>query len=224
MHNPRLPHWTAVKRISRYLNHTRTLSLYFSAQSSHTLSAFSDTDWAGCSDGQRSTGGFYIYSGAHLISWGFKKQLRITRSSTEVKYKSLANATCEILWLHSLLKELGIFLSSTPTLLCDNIRVTYLSKNPIMYSQTKQIELDYHFVWEWIAAKSLQVSFVSSKDQLAYILTKPLSTNRFLQLWSSLTLTFVPLGSRGDVKECSRIVDDSLVTENIPRDTCVTKG
>lgn len=85
-------------------------------------------------------------SGAHLISWGSKKQPRITRSSTEVEYKSLANATCEILWLQSLLKELGIFLSSASTLWCDNIGVTYLSKNPIMYSRTKHIELDYHFV------------------------------------------------------------------------------
>lgn len=69
-----------------------------------------------------------------------------------------------------------------------------------MHSHTKHIELDYHSVCERVAAKSLQVSFLSSKDQIANVLMKTLSTNRFLQLRSSLTFTHVPLESQGNVK------------------------
>lgn len=97
----------------------------------------------------------------------------------------------------TLLGERGIFLSFPLTLRCDNLGHTYLTINSIMHSQTKHIELDYHFIHERVAEKPLQVSFVSNKDQLTDILTKPLSTSQFLQLRSSLTLTLVPLELQG---------------------------
>ncbi|KAF5465898.1 hypothetical protein F2P56_015863 [Juglans regia] len=200
MHNPRLPHWKAVKHILRYLKHTCHFGLHFSASFTFTLSAFSDADWAGCPDDRKSTGGYCVYFGNHLISWGSKKQPTVARSSTEAEYKSVANTTCELLWLQSLLSELGIFLVSPPTLWCDNISATYLTLNPVLHSRTKHVELDYHFVWERVVAKTLKVSFIPSKDQIADILTKPLSAARFAQLRSSLTVSPVPLASRGDVK------------------------
>lgn len=88
----------------------------------------------------------------------------------------MANTACEVLWLQSLLKDLGIFLTDSPTLWCDNLRATYLSVNLVLHARTKHVELDYHFVRDQAAAKTLKVSFISSKDQLVDILTKPLST------------------------------------------------
>jgi hypothetical protein len=62
------------------------------------VNAYSDADWVGCSDDRRSTGGYVVYLGSNLVSWSARKQVTMSRSSTESEYKSLANATVEIRW------------------------------------------------------------------------------------------------------------------------------
>lgn len=44
LHAPTSVHWTAVKRIIRYVQHTMNIGLYFEMSKSLTLSAFLDAD------------------------------------------------------------------------------------------------------------------------------------------------------------------------------------
>jgi hypothetical protein len=85
------------------------------------------------------------------------------------------------MWVQSLLKELGIFLKHPLSLWCDNLSATYLAVNPIFHARTKHIEVDYHFVRERVARKALDVRFVSTHDQLADVLTKPLAVQSFVK-------------------------------------------
>jgi Reverse transcriptase (RNA-dependent DNA polymerase) len=73
MHYPTTTHWTAVKRILRYLNGTQSHGITLRQSSSLSLHAYSDADWAGCPDDRRSTSAFCIYIGPNLISWSSKK-------------------------------------------------------------------------------------------------------------------------------------------------------
>ena len=68
LHAPTKTHWTAAKRIVRYVKDTMNLSLTFNKSSSTLVSAFSDPDWAACPDDRRSTGGFAIFFGPNLVS------------------------------------------------------------------------------------------------------------------------------------------------------------
>jgi histone deacetylase 1/2 len=56
LHAPRNTHWSAVKRILRYIRLTVSYGLHLRSNSSGVLSAYSDVDWAGSSDDRRSMG------------------------------------------------------------------------------------------------------------------------------------------------------------------------
>jgi hypothetical protein len=114
------------------------------------VSGFSDADWAGCVDDRRSTGRFAVFLSSNLVSWSARKQPTVSRSSTEAEYKVIANVTAEIMWIHTLLDELGIPHPPTASVWCDNLGVTYLSANPVLHARTKHIEVDYHFVREQV--------------------------------------------------------------------------
>ncbi|KAE8727262.1 hypothetical protein F3Y22_tig00005678pilonHSYRG00069 [Hibiscus syriacus] len=82
-----------------------------------------------------------------LINWKSKKQCTITRSSVEAKYRSMAAATSEIVWLVGLLQDLGIYSKEPVTLFCDNKPALQIASNPAFHERTKHIEIDYHFNW-----------------------------------------------------------------------------
>jgi hypothetical protein len=73
LHAPTTIHWTAVKRILRFLRHTSKYGLHIRCSLSTFVSDFSDADWASCSDDRKSTGDFAVFFGPNLISWCVKK-------------------------------------------------------------------------------------------------------------------------------------------------------
>jgi len=190
LHVPTTVHWTSVKRILRYIHLTSGIGLRIGKTSSTLLSAFSDADWAGDVDDRCSTGGFAIFFGSNLISWSARKQPTVSRSSTEAEYKSMANATAELIGVQSLLGELGVPVTQVPCLWCDNLDATYLAANPVFHARAKHIEIDFHFVRERVTNGQLQIQFVSSKDQLADGFTKALPTQQFEDFKRNLNLEY----------------------------------
>jgi hypothetical protein len=177
LHASIIVHWSVVKRILRYVHGTPKLGLKIRKSKSMMVNAFSDTNWAGCVDDRRSTGGFAVFLGSNLISWSARKQARVSRSSTEAEYKALVDTTAEITWVQKLLAELRVQHPPTARLWCDNIGAKYLTANPVFHARTKHIEIDFHFVREHVAQGLLDVRFINSEDQLADGFTKSSEVN-----------------------------------------------
>lgn len=68
---PTTTHWTAAKRVLRYLKDTANHGLLYS-KGPLQLQAFCDSDWAGNPDERRSTSGFGVFLGNCFVSWGAK--------------------------------------------------------------------------------------------------------------------------------------------------------
>jgi len=197
MHKPTSLLLKHLKRLLRYLKNTINFGIMLQTPSTTNLLAYTDADWGGNADDRTSTSTYIIFLEGNPMSWLSKKQKTVARSSTEAEYRAVATSTTEIMWLTNLLKELGITRSAPPKIMCDNIPATYLCYNLVLHSRMKHISLDYHFVREQVQAGKFQVSHISTKDQLADIMTKPLPIAMFEDLRDKIKVTNGNLILRG---------------------------
>ncbi|XP_074270687.1 uncharacterized protein LOC141594577 [Silene latifolia] len=197
MHDPREAHMSALKRVIRYLQGTKSLGIHITPSSSSTLTAYSDADWGGCPDTRRSTSGYCVYLGDNIISWSSKRQPTLSRSSAEAEYRGVANVVAESCWLRNLLLELGCPIKRATIVYCDNVSAIYLSCNPVNHQRTKHIEMDIHFVREKVALGQVKVLHVPSRFQYANIFTKGLPKALFNDFRSSLNVHIPPVSTAG---------------------------
>eukprot|EP00253_Pinus_taeda_P015592 PITA_15592 len=152
------------------------------AQKHPLLVGFTDSDWAGDPDHQKSTAGYVFTLGSGPITWACKKQSVISLSSVEAEYRGVIEASKEALWLRQILSEFGFQQQHPTTLWCDNQIAIQLCKYPVQHQRNKHIELHMHFIRKLIHDHVLEVQYCSINDHAAYIFTKALTEAKFSKL------------------------------------------
>ncbi|GJY87819.1 hypothetical protein Tco_0502447 [Tanacetum coccineum] len=94
------------------------------------------------------------------------------------KVRAPERACQQALWMKQALIDYGIRLDDIP-IMCDNKEAIDISKNPVQHSQTKHIEIRHHFLHDNVQKGNIPIENVSSKDNIADILTKPLKREPF---------------------------------------------
>lgn len=189
MNNPTDAHLFLVKRILKYLQGTIGCGLTYTFSDTQ-IHAYSDADWATDINTRRSITDYVVFLGNNPISWQSKKQTSVSKSSIESEYKALANCTASVCWIRLILKDIHEFLSIPPSLHCDSLSALALSSNPVFHSRIKHMDIDYHFVREWVQKKDVIVHYISIDEQVADILTKRLHSPMFIKHCYNLKLGY----------------------------------
>ena len=160
-HSPRKSHGQAVKRIIRYLIHTRDKGILFTPDLTEGLNCYVDADFAGLygyEDDQdpvsvKSRTGFTLTLFGCPIIWQSKLQTDITLSSTAAEYVAFSMAMRELIPMRALLVEISSKLKLTviaeslvlSTVFEDNQGCCSLVNVPKMSTRNKYLSLKYHF-------------------------------------------------------------------------------
>ncbi|GJR44253.1 ribonuclease H-like domain-containing protein [Tanacetum coccineum] len=169
MHDPRGPYFSSLKRILRYVRGTLDYSLQMHVSTTSQLTAYTDVDWADCLFTHRSTSDYCVFLEDNLLSWSTKRQTPLSIVVAETPW--VRNLFCE-LHLHA-----PVF--NATLVYYDHVRVVYLSNNPVQHQRTKHIELDIHFVRDFVAKGLVRAMHGPSRFQYADIFTKGLSSALF---------------------------------------------
>nr|GEU54361.1 hypothetical protein [Tanacetum cinerariifolium] len=125
---------------------TINMGLWYPKDIGFELTAFLDSDHAGCLDSRKSTsGGIQFLGDDKLVSWSSKKQDCTSMSSAKAEYVSLSTCCAQVLWLRTQLTDYGFQFDKIP-MYYDSKAAIASSCNPVQHSRTKHIDVRYHFI------------------------------------------------------------------------------
>ncbi|MBW0491102.1 hypothetical protein O181_030817 [Austropuccinia psidii MF-1] len=191
LEQPSIKHWEASLQVLRYLYHTKEKTLNYHNKGKCNIISYADADWGNSLIDRRSVGGYTLFLNHHLISWRTKKQQTISHSTTEAEYKSLSDASKEILWFQQLLREINLEIpSSIPTLYNDNKGAIDLAHSNINHNgfKTKHMDIKFHFIRDLIKNQKLELFYVSTHLMAADFLTKAVGKTILLRSKSFINL------------------------------------
>lgn len=176
--NPQLEHWTAAKRVLRYLAGTRNAGITYHANlptpSHNTLTMYSDADFANDEDRVSISGYVSILNGG-AITWYSKKQSHVALSTAEAEYSSMANAAREAIWLRNLLSELGHPQGGATTLHGDNQSALAIAKQAQYHQRSKHFDTRNHFIRDCAKNGTIDLKYCPTAEMTADIFTKALT-------------------------------------------------
>jgi hypothetical protein len=140
------------------------------------------------------TGYVLLYAGCPII-WASKLQTEIALSSTEAEYIALSTAMREVMPLLNLMKvakEQGLPINTKKSevhckIFEDNSGALEMARAPKMHPRTKHINIKYHHFLEHASSGLLSLHAITSEQQIADILTKPLADALFTNHHKSIS-------------------------------------
>ena len=79
-----------------------------------------------------------------------------------------------MLWIKQQLRDFGITFECVP-IYCDNTSAICIFKDPVHHARAKYIHIRHHFLKDNVENKNIVVKLVNTNEQIADIMTKPLS-------------------------------------------------
>jgi hypothetical protein len=177
--DPRHVYLVVAKHVIRYLKGTLEFGLCYNGDHDFRLVGYTDSDWAGSASNRKSTSRCCFSLGSAMTSWQSRKQSSIALNTAEAEYIAACYANCEAIWLWKLLTGLFDLEMEATVILCDNQSCIKMTENPVFHDKSKHIKILYHYIRDMVQRGAVKLQYVGTYEQVADVLTKPLSHVKF---------------------------------------------
>jgi hypothetical protein len=188
---PTAEHMALAKRLLRYLaGRPKGIITYTQRKQGLLLDGFADSDFADSYGNAKSQSGYIWRINKAPICWSSQQQGPVAQSTGEAEYYAANLATREGVWLRCILSQLG-YPQTLPSIIYeDNTSCIAMSKNPIHHKRTKHINIAYNYLRKAVEDGEVFLRHISTTEQIADVLTKPLDRVRFEYILARLGLKF----------------------------------
>ena len=184
--NPGKPMKVRGKDILRYLKKYPDEGICLGGRSLDSDHHWSDSDYGGdCAcpeDTHRSRTSFYNFLGIGPVSWKSKLQATVAQSSCEAETVAACQCSNNVMWLRSLMGELGFPFSKRSLLFIDNKGAKDAARNPCNHKRMKHMHIKWHVLRERHQNGDLYVLWIDGDYNIADLGTKALPARRFNNL------------------------------------------
>lgn len=115
-----------------------------------------------------------------MVSWTSKKQDSVSLSTVEAEYINAASNCTQIVWMRQILKDIKVIHDEPSVIYCDNSSAINISKNLVKHLKTKHISIKYNYLREQVSEEKVNLEYVSTKEQIGDVFTKPLPIDTFI--------------------------------------------
>lgn len=180
--NPGPAHWKEMVHVLGYIRNTMEYKITYHRKASLQPVGYVDADYGGFTDTMCSTSGELYTMAGGLVAWGAHREHVVAMSTAESEYMSTARGARQMEWMYNFMDEVRLPQPRPALLKCDNTAAIAIAKSPKGHKRGKHIALRHHFVCEHVREGDLVLEYITSKDNIADMMTKPLPQPRHAEL------------------------------------------
>ena len=162
---------------------------------------FVDSDWAGDTAHRRSMTGIAIMFGGAVVAYKSRIQKTIALSSTEAEFMAACDAGKTILYLRTILEEMGVEQNEATVLYEDNQGALMMANAQQPTRRTRHLETATFAIQDWVARDLVEVNYIESSKNSSDGMTKPLARILFYKHFDILMGRMIPAQFQKSLKK-----------------------
>jgi hypothetical protein len=188
--NSGVSHCNEIKKALRYIQGTKGIMLTYERSDSREIVDYSDLNFAGYLDTDRSTSVYIFKLTGGAISWSSNKQTVMTSSTMYAEFVTCYEAVGQAMWLKKFVPGLRVVdnIERPLKLYCDNEPAILYAHNNKKTKAAKHINIRFYVVKEKIQDQTIILEHISTKKMIADPLTNDLPPSVFREHLAAMGL------------------------------------